>query len=219
VPLGRYGAGMEWSTPRRPVRLPPGFIEPCNPTFSAKAPSGRQWVHEIKHDGYRLVVRKDGRRVRLFTRRGFDWTERYPAIRIALRMLRVRSATIDGEAVCCGEDGIPDFDKLHSHAYNDDVFLYAFDLLELNGDDLRKEPLEKRKSRLEKLNGGWGLRFVEHMNGDGPTIFEHACRMKLEGIVSKRKDSGYRSGPSKSWLKTKNPTSPAMFRVIEEGVW
>ena len=78
-------------------------------------------------------MRKDGRRIRLFTRRGFDWSDRYPAITIALQLLRVRSATIDGEAICCGKDGISDFDKLHSHAHSDDVFLYAFDLLELNG--------------------------------------------------------------------------------------
>jgi len=179
-------------------------------------------VHEIKHDGYRLIVRKDGRRVRLFTRRGFEWSDRYPAITVALQMLRARSATIDGEAVYCRKDGLSDFDKLHSHAYNEDVLLYAFDLLELNGDDLRKESLERRKGRLERLlaSGGWGLRFVEHMDGDGPIIFRHACKLKLEGIVSKRKDLGYRSGPSRIWLKTKNPASPAAMRIIEDNaVW
>src|ERR1700676_5388879 len=103
---------------------------------------------------------------------------------VALKMLRVRSVTIDGEAVYCGQDGLSDFEKLHSHARNDDVFLYAFDLLELNGDDLRREPLEKRKGTLEKLlaNSGWGMRFVEHMEGEGPIIFAHACKLKLEGI-------------------------------------
>jgi ATP-dependent DNA ligase len=137
-------------------------------------------------------------------------------------MLPVRSATVDGEAVYCGKDGISAFDKLHSHAYNDDVFLYAFDLLELNGNDLRKEPLERRKGKLEKLlvRGGWGLRFVEHMQGDGPIIFKHACKLKLEGIVSKRKDLGYRSGRSKISLKMKNPASPAALRIIEENsIW
>jgi ATP-dependent DNA ligase len=86
---------------------------------------------------------------------------------------------------------------------------------------LRQEALEKRKGTLEKLlaNSGWGMRFVEHMVGDGQTIFSHACKLKLEGIVSKRRDSGYRSGPGKSWIKTKNPAAPATMRVIEEGVW
>jgi bifunctional non-homologous end joining protein LigD len=119
---------MEWSTPRRPVRLPVGFIEPCSPSWSKKAPIGLAWIHEIKHDGYRLLVRKDGCRVRLFTRRGFDWSGKYPVIMAALHSLRVRSATIDGEAVYCGQEGMSDFDKLHSQAYNEDVFLYAFDL-------------------------------------------------------------------------------------------
>jgi hypothetical protein len=96
----------------------------------------------------------------------------HPAITTALQFLRVRSATIDGEAVYCGKDGLSHFDKLHSHAHNDDVFLYAFDLLELNGDDLRKEALERRKGKLEKLllSSGGGLRFVEHMEGDGPIM-------------------------------------------------
>jgi bifunctional non-homologous end joining protein LigD len=126
-------------------------------------------------------------------------------------MLRVQSVTIDGEAVSFGKDGLSDFDRLHSGAYDDEVFLYAFDLLELNGDDLRKKPLEVRKDKLEKLlaNSGWGMRIVEHMDGDGPIIFDHACKLRLEGIVSKRKDLGYRSGPSKRWLKTKNPAAPS----------
>jgi bifunctional non-homologous end joining protein LigD len=212
---------MEWRAPRRPALWPAGFVEPCNPTASKKAPSGPNWIHEIKHDGYRLIVRKDAQRVRIFTRRGFDWTDKYPAIAIALKLLRTRSATIDGEAVYCGADGISDFGKLHSDAFNSDVFLYGFDLLELNGDDLRKEPLEFRKGKLERLlsNSGWALRFVEHMAGEGPIIFHHACKMKLEGIVSKRKDLGYRSGPSKNWLKVKNPASPAMLRILEDGIW
>jgi ATP-dependent DNA ligase len=102
-----------------------------------------------------------------------------------------------------------------------DVFLYAFDLLELNGEDLREEPFELRKGKLERLlaHSSSGLRLVEHMEGDGPIIFRHACKLKLEGTVSKRKDLGYRSGPSKRWLKTKNPKAPAAMRLIEEGTW
>jgi bifunctional non-homologous end joining protein LigD len=201
--------------------MPAGFIEPCNPTVCKIAPSGPQWVHEIKHDGYRLIVRKDANRVRVFTRRGFEWTDRYPAITIALQLLRVRSATIDGEAVYCGKDGLSDFDKLHSQAHDADVFLYAFDLLELNGGDLRAEPLEVRKGKLERLlaHSSSGLRLVEHMEGDGPIIFRHACKLKLEGIVSKRKDLGYRSGPSRIWLKIKNPAAPAVMRIIEDQAW
>jgi bifunctional non-homologous end joining protein LigD len=125
----------------------------CNPTVCKKVPSGPNWVHEIKYDGYRLIVRQDATRVRVFTRRGFDWTHKYPAITVALKLLRVRSVTMDGEGVYCGEDGISNFDQLHSEANNHHVFLYAFDLLELNGEDLRAEPLERRKGKFETLLG------------------------------------------------------------------
>ena len=130
---------------------PQGFVEPCLPTPSKTPRSGPEWVHEIKYDGYRLMARRNGDRARLFTRRGNDWTSRYPRILEALRTLKVRSATIDGEAVWCGSDGNSDFDKLHSRAHDDQVFLYAFDLLELNGEDYRALPLEKRKDKLARL--------------------------------------------------------------------
>ena len=211
---------MEWGTPRRPALLPVGFVEPSLPSVRATAPRGREWVHEIKHDGYRLIVRRDGKRARAFTRRGFDWTGRFRWIEDALRSLRVQSATIDGEAVWCGQDGISDFEKLHLRAHDDQVFLYAFDLLELNGEDCRREPLEKRKARLEKLlSWSTGVRLSEHIEGDGPIIFEHACKMGLEGIVSKRRDLPYRSGRVRSWIKVKNPASPAVLRIVEEGTW
>jgi bifunctional non-homologous end joining protein LigD len=108
-----------------------GFVEPCLPSVRATAPHGREWVHEIKHDGYRLIVRRDGKRGRIFTRRGFDWTGRFPWIEDALCSLRVQSATLDGEAVVCGRDGVTDFEKPHSRVYDHQVFLYALDLLEL----------------------------------------------------------------------------------------
>jgi bifunctional non-homologous end joining protein LigD len=98
-----------------------------------------------------LFARRDGNRVRLFTRRGYDWTQKYPRIVDALDCLRVRSTIIDGEAVWCGKDGRTDFDKLHSHAFDDEVILYGFDLLEVNGEDYRPYPLEKRKAKLEKI--------------------------------------------------------------------
>src|SRR3984893_2089170 len=138
----------------------------------------------------------------------------------ALRSLHVRSITIDGEAVWCGKDGKSDFDKLHSGAHDASVFLYGFDLIELEGEDLRPAPLEQRKGKLEKLLArSNGIRFSEHLAWDGATIFEHACKLGLEGIVSKRRDLPYRSGRCRAWIKVKNPASPAVLRIVEEGAW
>ena len=174
--------------------MPVGFIPPCIPTRSKRVPEGPAWVHEIKHDGYRLMVRLQGSRVRLFTRNGHDWSHRFPAIVEAAGSLPVRSAALDGEAVVCGNDGMSDFDKLHSQAWDGAVFLYAFDLLELDGQDLRQEPLERRKARLEPLlaRARPGIQFVEHVDLDGATVFVHACYMGLEGVVSKRRNFPYR---------------------------
>jgi len=109
---------------------------------------------------------------------------------------------VDGEAVWCGKDGRSNFDKLHSNAHDDEVCLYGFDLLELNSEDYRNHPLEKRKAKLEKiLARTQGMRFSERLDGDGETIFEQACKLGLEGIVSKRRDFPYRSGRCKSWVR------------------
>jgi bifunctional non-homologous end joining protein LigD len=207
---------MEWRSKPPAKRL--GLIEPCIPTRATKPPAGPQWVHEIKHDGYRLIARKTGDRVRLLTRRGFDWSDRYPRISEAVAALRTASATIDGEAVWCDGDGLAIFDKLHSRTHDAEVVLYAFDLLELDGEDWRPRPLEERKAKLQDLIGkpGAGILYREHLDGDGATIFAHACRLGAEGIVSKRRDHPYRSGPSKAWLKTKNPAAPGMLRFREE---
>jgi ATP-dependent DNA ligase len=133
-----------------------------------------------------------------------------------LARLRSRSCIIDGEAVACDDNGIASFDLVRRHRANDSVFLYAFDLIELNGDDMRRDPLEVRKATLRSMlaKAGLGLRF--NMEGDGPTVFAHACKMGLEGIVSKRKDSMYRSGRSPDWLKMKNSDAPAVTREAEE---
>jgi ATP-dependent DNA ligase len=174
-------------------------------------------VHEIKHDGYRLMAKRQGDRVRLFTRRGSDWTGRYPRIMAAMERIRATSATIDGEAVWCDHDGLAIFDKLHRRSRDAEVVLIAFDLLELDGQDLRARPLEERKTKLAKLVArSHALRYSEHLQGDGQQIFEHACKLGYEGIVSKRRDFPYMSGKSKSWLKTRNPESLAMLRY-EEG--
>jgi ATP-dependent DNA ligase len=191
------------------------FISPCLPTPSKRAPTGPEWVHEIKHDGYRLIVRRDGDRVRLYTRRGFNWSHRFPLIVEAVRGLKARSVVVDGEAVVCDASGIPSFDMLHSKGHDGAAVLFAFDLIALDGDDLRQRPLEERKAKLAKLLSRLrgGIHFNEHIEGDGAIVFEHTCRMGLEGIVSKRRDLPYRSGRSKCWLKIKNPNSPAMLRV------
>jgi ATP-dependent DNA ligase len=198
--------------------LPAGFIAPCLPIKTTKLPSGSQWLHEIKHDGFRIIARKKGPQVRLYSRPGNDLTRRFPLIVDALARLRSRSCIIDGEAVACDDNGVASFDLVRHQRANDSVFLYAFDLIELNGDDLRHDPLEGRKATLEMIlaKAAPGIRFNEHIEGDGPTVFAHACNMRLEGIVSKRKDSAYRSGRSPDWLKMKNSDAPAVKREAEE---
>jgi ATP-dependent DNA ligase len=177
-------------------------------------------VHEIKHDGYRLIVRRDGPVVRLFTRRGHDWTNRFPAIARAAAKLCARSFTLDGEAVICGQDGVAVFNALHRRGMTGDAALQAFDLLELNSKNQRPLPLAERRAKLERLLNGMvvGIVFNEHTDEDGATVFLHACRMGLEGIVSKRVTAPYPSGQSRDWLKIKNPESPAMVRH-REGRW
>jgi ATP-dependent DNA ligase len=133
----------------RPRTLPTGFIAPCLPIKTDKLPSGGLWLHEIKHDGFRIIARKDGERVRLYSRPGNGLTPRFPLIVEALVRLRSRSCIIDGEAVACDDNGVASFDLIRHHRHNDRAFLYAFDLIELNGDDLRRDPLEVRKPRFE----------------------------------------------------------------------
>jgi bifunctional non-homologous end joining protein LigD len=153
--------------------------------------------------------------VRLFTRRGYDWTDRYPAIASAAAKLRAKSFTLDGEAVVAGADGVTVFDALHRRHKATDAMLYAFDLVELDSKDLRPQPLGDRKAKLAKLlaRAPVGIIFNEHTDEDGGVVFRHACKLGFEGIVSKRLAAPYRSGPSRDWLKVKNPDSPAMIRA------
>ncbi len=155
--------------------------------------------------------------VRLYTKNGYDWAERYPLIVEALIRLRVSSIVLDGEAMCFKRNGMHDFDALWNRTNDHTARLCAFDLLELDGEDYRNKPLLERKKRLAKLlkKDRDGIEFVEHLQGDGAIIFEHACKLGLEGIVSKRIDLKYQPGPSKSWLKVKNKKHPAMLRVKE----
>jgi bifunctional non-homologous end joining protein LigD len=190
--------------------LPTDFVAPCIPTRAVKPPAGPDWVHEIKHDGYRLQVRREGDKVRLFTRRGYDWSGRYPAIIVTAMQLRATSFTLDGEACVCGPDGVAIFDAQHRHGTVSDAMLYAFDPLELDGQDLRGLALSDRKKRLARLVGKRRLGIVlsAHTGDDGAAIFRQACKLGLEGVVSKRLSAPYRSGPSRDWIKVKTRTAP-----------
>jgi bifunctional non-homologous end joining protein LigD len=199
-------------------QAPSGFIEPCLPSPAIRPPAGNNWIHEIKHDGFRLMARRDVVGVRLLTRNGHDWSTRFPLIVAAVNHLRVKSCLIDGEAVCCDDGGLPDFQKLRQRREDRHIFLNAFDLIELNGKDLRREPLEHRKRELARLlrNNKPGLQLNEHIAEPGDIVFRHACALGFEGIVSKRLGSRYRSGRSRDWLKSKNPNAPAVKREAEE---
>src|SRR5246127_4796312 len=126
--------------------LPTRVIAPCLPTKTDKLPPGDGWLHEIKHDGFRVIARKTGAQVRLYSRPGNDLTYRFPLIVETLSRLRSRSCIIDGEAVACDDNGVTSFNRVRYRHHGESIFLYAFDLIELNGDDLRPDPLERRRA-------------------------------------------------------------------------
>jgi bifunctional non-homologous end joining protein LigD len=196
------------------------FIEPCLPSPANCLPSGPEWIHEIKLDGFRMMVRRDPAGVRLITRNGHDWSGRFRLIAAAAAILRARSFLIDGEAMACDGDGLPVFDRLRYRRQDGQVFLYAFDLLELNGRDMRREPLEGRKGALAgvlRTKARAGIQLSDHCDDlPADVVFRHACKLGFEGIVSKRLGSLYRSGRSRDWLKMKNPNAPAVKREAEE---
>src|SRR5215472_17411284 len=168
------------------------------------------------HRIYRLRVERDGDRVGLITRGGYDWSKLYPWIVESALKNRYKQFVIDGEAVILGVDGISDFNALHSGKHNEEVQLYAFDILALNGDDLRHLPLSMRKAHLSRLLVRLpdGIFTISFEQGEiGPDLFRAACDMGLEGLVSKRRDRPYRGGRSKDWVKVKNRSHPAMERV------
>jgi bifunctional non-homologous end joining protein LigD len=206
--LRTYGRG-------RPLNAPAAFIHPCQPIVAKQPPIGPGWAHELKHDGYRLQIHVRDGRVRLFTMNGADWSKRYP--RIVEEAARVKgSAVMDAEVVCLVKKGIPDFDTLHSRTADHLAVACAFDLLMHDGDDLRRQPLRERKLALSKLliRSRDGIQYVEHIEGHGGKLFEAVCDLGLEGIVSKRLTSVYRSGPSRTWIKVKNPKAPAATREL-----
>ncbi len=188
----------------------PGFIEPSLATATEQAPSGKDWLHEIKHDGYRLQAHLLNGKVTLFSRQGLDWTERFPSIEQALADVPAKVAIIDGEVLVQTAAGVASFamlvDALKSGG--GDMLFYGFDLPYLDGFDLREAPLSARKEALSRLLAALGangrIRYSDHIAGDGDAVFKHASRLGLEGIISKQVASPYRSGRVKTWLKVKS---------------
>jgi bifunctional non-homologous end joining protein LigD len=200
------------------ARRPVGYIPPCLPSRAERPPSGPEWLHEIKHDGFRIMARRDSKGVRLYTRNGYDFADRFPQIVEAVTKLKVRSCLIDGEAIVVDERGLSAFDLLRSWRHDHAAVLCAFDVIEVDGKDLRGLPLKQRKQALAGLlrRERDGIVLNDHYDCDGETVFEHACALGCEGIVSKRRGSSYRSGRVEHWLKIKNPVAPAIKREAEE---
>jgi bifunctional non-homologous end joining protein LigD len=188
------------------------------PTPGKAVPDGPDWIHEIKFDGYRIRVVKEAATVRLFTKSGHDWTHRYPWIVEAARKIKASQFILDGEGVVLDLRSYSDFDALVSRKHDDEVQLYAFDILALDGDDLTKLPLGMRKTNLERLlrRRPEGVQLAPFEPGEtGPDLFRATCEHGLEGIVSKRIDRVYKFGRCEHWLKSKNRNHPAYARVKE----
>ena len=186
------------------VKAPfPGFIEPALASSIEKVPSGARWIHEIKFDGYRVQIHLANEAVKIFTRRGHDWTNRFKKIADDAWHIAAGSAIIDGEVVVPAENGTTDFSVLQNElkGKSNKIVMVAFDLLYLNGYDLRKLPLIERKTHLKKIIDGTDLQFSESFEVDGPDMFAHACKVGLEGVVSKVRDSRYASGRGNDWVK------------------
>ena len=181
----------------------PGFIEPALATSIDKVPNGERWIHEIKFDGYRIQVHLVNEAVRVFTRRGNDWTKRFKKVADEAWHIGAGSAIIDGEIVVPAADGTTDFSVLQNELKGKStrLVMVAFDLLYLNGYDLRKLPLTERKTHLKKLFAKTDIQFSESFEVDGQEMFTHACGVGLEGVVSKVRDSRYISGRVNDWVK------------------
>jgi bifunctional non-homologous end joining protein LigD len=187
----------------------PAFIEPCHPTLKRRPPDGSEWLHEIKFDGYRAQLHIHEGKVTVYTRTGLDWTKEFTPIATAAEALANHDLIMDGEVTVFGKTGLPDFQALRRElgkGTSSRLTFQAFDLIYLDGYDLRRVPLIERKKMLRDLLAGHAgaLAYVDHLDfHEGDEVYEHACRMGLEGIVSKRKDAPYRSGGQELWTKTK----------------
>lgn len=213
---------MQWRKVKKPVARPSSAgIPPQLCTLVSKPPAGPGWIHEIKWDGYRMGAELDHGKARLFTRNGYDWSDRFPSLIKELELLPCERAYIDGELCALDDIGASDFGALQAAigARRDrDLIFYVFDLLIFNGKDLRKLPLRERRSKLATLINGrrrkeWPhIQLSEEIEGEATVFFKHACKHKLEGIISKKADSRYVSGRSLSWVKVK--CSPRQEFVI-----
>jgi ATP-dependent DNA ligase len=188
------------------VTSPFHFIPPCSPIRVTAVPAGDGWVHEVKFDGYRVQAHKVGARVIVFSRNGHDFTERFPSIVKLLRDLPAKSAVLDGEVVASDTDGRPNFARLHVRwTRPNTLHLWAFDLLVINGHDVRSQPLVSRQACLEALLERFGCPTISLSESfeDGLALLRAAEARGLEGIVSKRRDASYRSGECRDWRKVK----------------
>ncbi|MEZ2409213.1 non-homologous end-joining DNA ligase [Bosea sp. RCC_152_1] len=201
----------------------PERVEPCLALLTDEVPAGPDWAFEVKWDGYRLAIHIVGKRVRIITRGGHDWTPRFPTIARDALSLGVDSAILDGEAVVLDKHGTSDFGALQKalggrggKRLASEAVLYAFDLLYLNGHDLRPMPLSDRREMLEDLllaEPHGSIRLSEEIDADGGPFMKLACEMKLEGIIAKRRDAPYRSGRGGDWLKIKCSRSESFVIV------
>ena len=161
-------------------------IQPCLPKPAKEPPAGPDWIHEIKHDGFRILARRDGNSVRLYTRNGYNFADRFPRIVEAVKSLSVQSCFIDGEAIVVDANGLAVFDLLRSWRHNHVAMLCAFDLIELDGKNLRRTPIEERKYALANLlyHDQDGIAFNKHYDCDGAVVYKHVCALGCEGILS-----------------------------------
>jgi bifunctional non-homologous end joining protein LigD len=193
-------------------------FEYCKPVTAKSIPTGPDWIHEVKYDGYRGRVVRDGKDVKLYSRSGLDWSWRFPWIVETALKIKQQQFIVDGEICVLDVQGISDFDALHSNRHNEEAQLYAFDLVAMGGEDLRDAPLLDRKGKLDKLLRGraQGIFVAPFERGEiGPDLFTAACRMRLEGIVSKHQQRRYRARTC-AWVKVKNRTHPAYARVMDQ---
>jgi bifunctional non-homologous end joining protein LigD len=195
-----------------------GNIELCLPRPAKAPPTGPDWIHEIKHDGFRILARRDGPKVRLTSRHGRDLTYRFPLVAAGVAALPVNSCLIDGEAIVCDGKGLAVFQFIRNYRRGNAATLCTFDLIEIDGRDFRLQPIEERKHVLKWLlkKSHPGMTYNRHFDVEGSIVFYHACKLGCEGIVSKRLGSQYHSGRSADWIKVKNPASPAVMREAEE---